>query len=42
MKMFSLNENVFLDIFAILLIFFEFIREIRGLTLYLGLFCPFV
>jgi len=27
-----------LDIFAILLISFEFIRVIRGLTLYLGLF----
>ncbi|NOX36202.1 MAG: hypothetical protein GXO78_01575 [Calditrichaeota bacterium] len=33
------HENVFPDIFAILLIFFEFIRVIRGLTLYLGL-CP--
>jgi len=33
------DENVLLDIFAILLTLFEFIRVIRGLTHYLGL-CP--
>jgi len=33
-----LDENVFRGLFAILYIFFGFIRVIRGLTLYLGLF----